>query len=665
MKIHSLPLVIHHKTSSISRFLTGYFHQKEWVLVSSKGNDLCVKERKIPSRQTILKIILIFTIVVPLIASIFLLINHCKWKKCHITVLKKEQKKPIEKPALKAPEVKVEKLPKKETSFSELISLAKQGLEPDTDIERISVNLSEVTVGNHHFLFQFRSIASLSFFNAPSEEFLSYLITNKQLYPFLQLIKYSLPSLIAILKTAAALEVSPHADVLPIQLGYNEILRHILTTHNLSKISDDELFDLALHQEGYWRYRIKESTLNLHHVSNLPSQLSLFFDHLPKILDNVDCDDFVFILFYLFNNQAKELIESSPANLLKHIQKLYIIVKNLIKDSPQKALFDSLYTTVLIQFVQLPEGLFSLSEQEKSQFYLEITTSPFYDKIWPLSMNNSEPVQDLKNALCQGIFHIAISPAIRIKFLSLFCQTMSGHIINNLDLQKIKQIHQEYLSVENFEAPNLEWNTFPPNARAHYMLISALQKICGRATPRNKLLQYISLFNAVKDPSLNLMEFDEDDLYDFQCLLETFEQFYHEGKIDPLIHHVKTNAQGQGKLAYFGKYLGNWLTSQQLIPLLALTDNNAMLSPLAFHLLCSVVENRSLEDNKLFVPEYFSHYADHPYSIIRYNFDRLLKRIKNKAIYHLISDCVNGLLDADLREGLIKQLEAFRIKHHF
>lgn len=80
---YNIPIIEKTKSSAVKEFFDGFFYygHKQYSVISSKGNELKLQETEISpvAKQNVLKIALLFTGIVPLLAAIYKLVRLAKW----------------------------------------------------------------------------------------------------------------------------------------------------------------------------------------------------------------------------------------------------------------------------------------------------------------------------------------------------------------------------------------------------------------------------------------------------------------------------------------------------------------------------------------------------------------------------------------------------------
>lgn len=92
MRVNTIPLLPHYNNTRCTRFWDGYFHFSNtvWVVIHAKGKEIEAIEIKNPHTRGLnaLKIFLLFTAIVPLIAAIYHLVKISHFKHYNITLVK-------------------------------------------------------------------------------------------------------------------------------------------------------------------------------------------------------------------------------------------------------------------------------------------------------------------------------------------------------------------------------------------------------------------------------------------------------------------------------------------------------------------------------------------------------------------------------------------------
>lgn len=254
MKVNTIALLPNYKNTTYNCFWDGYFHfsDRQWILLNAKGHELKAVEIRNPKAQSLnaLKIVLLFTVIVPLIAAIYYLIKLCQFKGYQVTLIHPKAPKVFQESKAEIHEPKEEYATIQEPLNAEnaLKYLREQEVELNSDTKHLLSQLEEISfkqlkkwdLKNPQEIFtKLKCIKVLA--SEFTDENIPLIEAYKKAIP-LELVEDSLDNTVSAIRYESIREAFPKIDLLPyilrFDLEHDYLLKAYLDLTQLDKIKE-------------------------------------------------------------------------------------------------------------------------------------------------------------------------------------------------------------------------------------------------------------------------------------------------------------------------------------------------------------------------------------------------------------------------------------------
>lgn len=535
MKVNTLPLVPQYNNTPCNRFWDGFFNysNRVWVVLHSKGKKLEVIEYRERNHRCLnaLKILLLFTGIVPLIAAIYYLIKMNNFKGYQVTLLTPSSLQPMQI-----------REPKEEQAVLETIAEVtpeKNEIQPaDAEVAYDYLESNNVELNNQTKVF----------------------LSNLEEIPFFQLKKWDLKNPKEVFTKLNKIEVAASDftdENIPLIKAYSEILRLEFVVDSLNAAQK------LIHRQSDLLFSLfKESVFDLmtllevstNHIGNtFKSFNNKIFSYLfSEAKFSKISEDYLPGLMIHYGSWVKlqiahQLIQELPINIYSLIFKVSYDCKDLLKALNQFLTHDlSLKTKAVIS--QHPELLdqvyLKLKQVEKCEafkFALEayfsshkILQNPNYsleltykDPTLFSTLNNDNELDEFDPLFIENLkklfFRPDITPSIRLQFIIKFGERT---FIAKLIVEWLKDPRNHRAFYERNWNPSSDeffkdssWVSIDRTTRPYLLLLTCLES--SRLPLDNSLLHFFKYRPDNFDPYALDRQLDLWSLFPFAIAFET------------------------------------------------------------------------------------------------------------------------------------------------
>lgn len=422
MRVNTIPLLNSYNKTPCNRFWDGYFNysDREWIILQSKGTEIQAVEIRNPHVRSMnaLKILLLFTGIVPLIAAIHHIVKICRLKKCHVTLITPQTKEPFLPQVAQIKEIREEQAtivrPKEITplSFQEANEyVSKNELLINKDLLIVLKNLEKIpykTLKRFDLEFlkhAFKNLSEVEMNEEITSENLTALLTikekikiifKKNLFKQEHLIVDRADDILSLIKDSPTalldLLLSLDADEDQFTALIEKIYPLLLTTDALSKFSPSDLDDLLTVYGNFLSQKLSVvKNLNLPYLTKYLPKVDIY----PFIFNSSgDCKALLKALDYINSKdvyqKTQDYISKYPDKVKEVVLKLKAIKKN---DAFKYALIT--YITSEKVFDEPDEALKVITQ---NRFHIEsINNELFFSNLKTLFFHKDVSIETRRN----------------------------------------------------------------------------------------------------------------------------------------------------------------------------------------------------------------------------------------------------------------------------
>lgn len=501
MRTHQVCLLVHSK-SSCEQFWRGFFNLsgRKLQILSSKGNDLIVRESKNSTHLNALKIISLMTVIIPLIAAFWFLIDYCRYKNLQVKILNEV-----------TPLIAVSN--SKTISYEELKAFLKKGVEISKtsfpSLEVVEVDLSKISILDIPFLEQLKY--QMAYKGALSEDIIKEYIENNHLIYIINSFQNYPPALFSMIR---ALQHTGNWNS-PL---YKDILAYLMKHY--STFNDEQKWDFF----AALRIYLDDSRSDF-----IQPYLEVFLNEL--FLNGMD------------SNLLNIMLSFRPAETLTYLETFFSKHPDLIEEVyvGLRLEFSQIDTEDMQKALALAIEAYLLNSSfkekatigEKAEFVTELLKTYNIDKVFdhmngtwkrPSFFYNLE----MNVRLAELIFLPEVPSDVRLRFISKYCSTPLGKgILAQLTKERYLELNKE--CIEAKEPLFNEWNllNIDKTKRAYLILLLAMQNTYNIHTPFSEIERGLEVLKVSIDQDiyreLNLSVLDPRFFYLMKGLYNSYD----------------------------------------------------------------------------------------------------------------------------------------------